>query len=118
MKAQKLLTLDSEIVERLKGEGNASQLINNLLQDYFFNNLETEEEIIKKISELTKEIIEREELKETLGIKLKRVREEKEAEKGVKAKCLNCRSTKLLEKDDKIICISCGWESKTKEWKN
>lgn len=52
MKAQKILSLDSEIIEELKKLPNASKLINNLLLDYFntSSHLKKQELINKRIN--------------------------------------------------------------------
>lgn len=60
MKTSKLLSLDEEIVQRLRQEENASELVNMLLlKHYKFAESDkelSEEEIIAKINDLTKRI--------------------------------------------------------------
>lgn len=71
MKVSKCITIDSELIEKLKQEPNASQLIENLLNDHYNiillskqNNkseLQTEKEILtKKLDEVKEELGEKE----------------------------------------------------------
>lgn len=54
MKAQKLITLDLEIMEKLSKEANASGLINNLLiAHYKVKRLRTKEEVMRDIKALS-----------------------------------------------------------------
>lgn len=118
MKANKIISLDIDIMERLRTEENASSLINNLLCDYYLTgNIVDEQSIIKAISSLDKEIIDRQEQKNLLLTKLGSIQAKKEAEKGIKRRCFNCKSENLLIRNGNIICMKCGYEENYNETK-
>jgi len=111
MKVNKLISLDIDIVKRLSQEENASSLINDLLIQYYLTgNIKDEETILKALSTLDKDIVDKQEQKYLLLSKLGGIKEKKEAEKGIKRRCFNCRKDNLLIREGKIICMSCGYE--------
>ncbi len=66
MKVTKTFTLDLEIIEKLKQEDNASELVNNLLTNYFniSDNKELSlEEKLKEVEELENAVIQEQEIK-------------------------------------------------------
>ena len=71
MKAQKILSLDAEIIDQLKNTGNASKLINDMLIEYFFSGSNLEKtEIQGNIKFTEKEILEKKQKIENLKQKL------------------------------------------------
>lgn len=82
MKGNKLVTLDTEIIEELQRVKNASKLINGMLYDYFYEGGGLKEvELKSKIKLLEKEIEDKKTQIE--GIKFK-IREINEKDKKVK----------------------------------
>ncbi len=75
MKAQKILSLDTEIIEQLRNI-NASKLINDILIDYFFSGSDLKKDEIKgKIQLEQNEILEKKQKIENLKAKLKSIDE-------------------------------------------
>ena len=71
MKGNKLITLDVEIIEKLK-DTNASKLVNSMLMDYFYSGGGLEKEELKgKIVLMDKEIFDKKAQKDILKAKLK-----------------------------------------------
>ena len=59
MKISKSFSIDSELLEKLKAVENPSDLVNNLIDNYFSQTLEKKHEIkLKELEELESEIVE------------------------------------------------------------
>ena len=81
MKSQKILSLDTEIIEELK-KINASKLINELLKDYFSQNRKIKkQELLNKLNNLQIEIKNKE---ESMKIIKERIREIEITNKRIK----------------------------------
>ena len=74
MKAQKILSLDIEIIQQLSTIKNASKLINTMLIDYFFSGSDLKKDEIKgKIQLEENEINEKQRKIENLKVKLNQI---------------------------------------------
>jgi len=83
MRVARLYTIDVEIVERLKGEENASELINSLLRNYFQEDtpIENLKDVEAKLDELKDE---KQVLEGKVEVEKKRIESTAKMEEGIK----------------------------------
>lgn len=82
MKDKKLVSLDEDIIEKLKSEKNASQLINDLLLDYYGENKDFKRiRILNRLKQLKKHEKELKEEKERIQEEVKSFQSNTESKK-------------------------------------
>ena len=117
MKAQKLLSLDIEIIQKLQLEANASKIVNDLLNDYYRTaGTKTKQELIEALECLNKDKLETNQQMKTLKAELEAIKE-KEIERQTKGpRCPNCMEDRpLILSYGQLTCTKCGYAEPNKD---